>query len=37
MSFGLPGGLPTGNIDGANGTIGAGVIAPLATIEVVSG
>lgn len=28
MPFSLPDGLPTGNISGANGTIGAGVVAP---------
>ncbi len=32
--FELPSGLPTGNIEGANGTVGAGVIAPSVTIEV---
>lgn len=37
IAFELPAGLPTGNISGANGTIGAGVIAPSATIEVTSG
>jgi hypothetical protein len=34
FGFDLPGGLPTGNIDGANGTIGAGVIAPKDSIIV---
>jgi hypothetical protein len=37
IAFELPQGLPTGNLDGANGTIGAGVIAPLVEIEVTSG
>ncbi|UCB52355.1 MAG: hypothetical protein JSV10_10300 [Candidatus Zixiibacteriota bacterium] len=35
--FQLPAGLPSGNVTGANGTIGAGVVAPLTTIEVTSG
>jgi hypothetical protein len=35
--FDLPSGIPTGNIDGANGTIGAGVISQYVTIEVTSG
>lgn len=33
MPFYLPGGLPTGNLSGANGTIGAGVIAPPVSLE----
>jgi len=33
MEFYLPAGLPGGNISGANGTIGAGVVAPSAAIE----
>jgi hypothetical protein len=37
IAFELPVGLPTDNLDGANGTIGAGVIAPLVKIEVTSG
>jgi len=37
ISFEMLPGLPTGNINGANGTIGAGVIAPSVTIEVTSG
>jgi hypothetical protein len=36
MEFYLPNGLPSDNISGANGTIGAGVIAPSAAIEAVS-
>jgi hypothetical protein len=32
MPFFLPDGLPTGNISGANGTVGAGVIAPLESL-----
>jgi len=36
MQFYLPAGLPSGNISGANGTIGAGVVAPSAAIEAVS-
>jgi len=36
MEFYLPAGLPSGNISGANGTIGAGVVAPSASIEAVS-
>jgi hypothetical protein len=35
MEFFLPAGLPSDNISGANGTIGAGVIALSTTIEVV--
>jgi hypothetical protein len=34
MPFELPDGLPTGNINGANGTMGAGVIAEKARIRV---
>ncbi len=34
MLFSLPAGLPTGNVSGANGTIGAGVIAPSELLEV---
>jgi hypothetical protein len=34
MIFAIPDSLPTGNIDGANGTIGAGVIAPKDSIVV---
>lgn len=37
MEFYLPDGLPSGNISGASGTIGAGVIAPSTTIEAVPG
>jgi len=37
IAFELPAGLPSGNIAGANGTIGTGIIAPFATIEVTSG
>ena len=37
MEFYLPVGLPSGNISGANGTIGAGVVAPSASIEAVPG
>jgi hypothetical protein len=37
MEFYLPAGLPTDSLSGANGTIGAGVIAPRATIEAVLG
>jgi hypothetical protein len=33
MAFYLPGGLPTDNISGAHGTIGAGVVAPLDSIK----
>jgi len=33
MEFYLPAGLPSGNIQGANGTIGAGVIAPPVSLE----
>jgi hypothetical protein len=33
MAFYLPGGLPTDNISGANGTIGAGVVAPVDSIK----
>jgi hypothetical protein len=33
MPFYLPGDLPTGNLSGANGTIGAGVIAPSKSLE----
>ncbi len=36
IAFELPPGLPTGNLDGANGTIGAGVIASSVAIEVTS-
>ncbi len=35
-NFDLPDGLPEGNLDGAIGTIGAGVIAPRDSIEVTS-
>jgi hypothetical protein len=35
MEFELPGGLPEDNISGANGTIGAGVVAPLDSVEAV--
>jgi hypothetical protein len=35
MEFELPDGLPEGNISGANGTIGAGVVAPLDSVEAV--
>jgi len=37
MDFYLPVGLPSGNISGANGTIGVGVVAPSASIEAVPG
>jgi hypothetical protein len=37
MEFELPDGLPKDNIPGANGTIGAGVVAPLDSVEAVSG
>ncbi|MGB2804822.1 MAG: hypothetical protein WBD64_08015 [Candidatus Zixiibacteriota bacterium] len=37
MEFYLPGGLPSGNLSGANGTIGVGVVAASASIEAVSG
>jgi len=37
MEFYLPDGLPADNITGANGTIGAGVVAPSASIEAVPG
>jgi hypothetical protein len=37
MQFFLPDGLPQGNLSGANGTIGAGVIAASATIEALPG
>lgn len=37
MEFYLPDGLPADNITGANGTIGAGVVAPPASIEAVPG
>ena len=33
MDFYLPAGLPSGNLSGANGTIGAGVVAASASIE----
>ncbi len=33
MDFYLPGGLPSGNLSGANGTIGAGVVAASGSIE----
>jgi hypothetical protein len=33
MEFYVPGGLPGGDLSGANGTIGAGVVAPSASIE----
>ena len=33
MEFYVPGGLPSGNLSGANGTIGAGVVAASASIE----
>ncbi|MGB7061256.1 MAG: hypothetical protein WBF13_02740 [Candidatus Zixiibacteriota bacterium] len=33
MEFYLPAGLPSGNLSGANGTIGAGVVAASASIE----
>jgi hypothetical protein len=33
MEFNLPAGLPSGNLSGANGTIGAGVVAASASIE----
>ncbi|MFQ6032404.1 MAG: hypothetical protein ACE5K2_05720, partial [Candidatus Zixiibacteriota bacterium] len=36
MPFELPGGLPTNNLDGANGTIGAGVVAEKKYIRVVT-
>jgi hypothetical protein len=36
MEFYLPNGLPADNVPGANGTIGAGVVAPSVTIEAVS-
>lgn len=35
MEFYVPGGLPSGNLSGANGTIGAGVVAASASIETV--
>jgi hypothetical protein len=37
IAFELPAGLPSGNMIGVNGTLGAGVIAPSANIEVTSG
>jgi len=37
MQFFLPDGLPQGNLSGANGTIGAGVIAASATIQALPG
>jgi hypothetical protein len=37
MGFFLPDGLPQGNVSGANGTIGAGVIAPSNTIVALAG
>lgn len=37
MQFELPTGLPKDNISGANGTIGAGVVAPLDSVEAVPG
>jgi hypothetical protein len=37
MGFFLPDGLPQGNVSGANGTIGAGVIAPSSTMEALAG
>jgi hypothetical protein len=35
MEFYVPGGLPSGNLSGANGTIGAGVVAASVSIEAV--
>jgi hypothetical protein len=37
MPFFLPDGLPQGNLSGANGTVGAGVIAASATIQALPG
>lgn len=37
MAFYLPSGLPANNISGANGTIGAGVVAPLDSVKAVVG
>lgn len=37
MEFNLPAGLPSGNLSGANGTVGAGVVAASASMEAVSG
>jgi hypothetical protein len=37
MQFFLPDGLPVGNLSGANGTIGAGVLAASATIQALPG
>ncbi|MGB2980823.1 MAG: hypothetical protein WBC77_06225 [Candidatus Zixiibacteriota bacterium] len=37
MEFDLPAGLPSGNLSGANGTVGAGVLAASASIEAVLG
>lgn len=37
LPFEVPPGIPTGNIDGASGTIGAGVISQYVTIDVTTG